>query len=506
MHVIPHCPAAPVQRRDPQAKRPVSLAGPDAGAAVLEQSRFALCPSGTGGHSARLWQVIAAGAIPVIQTLTPGQALPGESAFWRKAAVFYDGSAETTAALPEQLNEMVTNRDQMGERYQTLTQIWLAYGPEGLTHGIHAVMASHADQRLAQRALATPGRISRTLRIYHLGLRATRTPLGYAPLARLAAGRITRAETPAEADLIMTGWNRDLAENPDLLAYAFAQNPSLRCAVISEEPLWDTVWSDGYEARARPFDCAGQTRSYRFLNHMNSRIFDFEHIPYFLLTADHFIPRYVAMLGRYAQMRPKTLLQIWRSTVTAAAFVSEYRDDPGFDVRDAGQGVEGLSRYRTMVAQMASHPKIWRIGYGWAGAQSRRQDLPDWHLDKLARLQGQVRLCASYENTHVHNYISEKPFDAFAVGAIPICYAGPQHRLHELIAPQAMLNTYGQPPETAAAWVDWFAPEMETAEAWLDTTARLRQRLTQADALAAERQRVVDETLGEIEAFLQTSV
>lgn len=504
LHRMPHAAGARVPRDDTALPRPLLLAGAQAETAELHRSRFALCPEGTGGHSARLWEVIAAGAIPVVCAAAPGSSLPGHRDLWLEGAVFWEAAAQTRTRLLDDLGARAADEDAMAAQHRALDQLWLGFGPEGMAQGIHALMARQTDARRARQAMAAPARVSRRIRIYHLGPRAARSPLGYAPFARLAEGRITRVETPGEADIVLTGWNRDLAENPDLLAEGFARNPGLRCMVISEEPLWDTVWSEGFEARDRPFECGGQHRIYRFLNHMNASIFEFERIPYFLLTADHFVPRYIGLLGRYAGMRPRDLLHKWRSTLVAAAFVSEHRDDPALDVAFPERGIVGLSRYRTQVAERAAHPMIWRIGQGWPGTQTRRQALPDWHLDKLALLRDAVRLCSAFENTHMRSYITEKPFDAFAVGAMPLCYAAPDHRLHELIAPYAMINTYGQPPETAASWVDLFMPEIANAESWLDTAAALRVRLTQADALAAERQRVTEQTLHEIETFLQS--
>jgi hypothetical protein len=113
-----------------------------------------------------------------------------------------------------------------------------------------------------------------------------------------------------------------------------------------------------------------------------------------------------------------------------------------------------------------------------------------------------VRLCSAYENTHHSTYISEKLFDAFAVGAIPVCYAGPGHRLHDLVRPEAMINSFGLTPEAAAEQLAGLSVDLACAEAWLAAVADLRDRLADSHAIAQERQRVVTETLAEIYAFL----
>lgn len=375
-----------------------------------------------------------------------------------------------------------------------------------------AVLGQARQQHLRQN-LAAPAQSGRAVpRIYLLGPRAARSPLGYATFQRIAADRMQLSDQPETADVILTGWNRDLEENATALAAVLQPRPHLKLAVISEEPLWDTLWSAGFSARNRVFDCAGTPQSYRFLNHMNSRIFDFDRIPYFLLTSDRFFGRYVALLAGFVERSPQEMLAHWQTAPLQAAFCAEYRDDPSFDMRaDAGRLI-GLSRYRSLVAQHYPEPAVLRLGQGWPAqngpAQAllqplpRRQDLPDWHLDKLTRLHGRVRLCSAYENTHQHCYISEKLFDAFAVGGIALYHAGPGHRVHRLIVPEAMLNSFGRSPAEAAIWAAAYQPDLAMARAWLASAAALLALLGDGHAVIAERRRVVTETLGEIHALL----
>jgi hypothetical protein len=388
-----------------------------------------------------------------------------------------------------------------------------------MSKGQTEVAADHPARLQFEAALAQARRQNLTApmlchntvpRIYLLGPRSARTPLGYATLQHIAADRIQISDRPETADLILTGWNRDLEENAAALGAVLQVRPQLKLAVISEEPLWDVLWSGGFSDRNRIFDCAGTPQSYQFLNHMNSRIFNFDRIPYFLLTSDTFFGRYVALLAGFVTRSPQELLLHWQTAPLRAAFCAEYRDDPSFDLREDAGRVFGLSRYRSLVAQHYPEPAVLRLGQGWpkqneqkqALLSPRRQDLPDWHLDKLARLYGRVRLCSAYENTHQHCYISEKLFDAFAVGGIALYHAGPGHRVHGLIAPEAMLNSFGRSPAEAAAWAADYKPDLVMARAWLASAAALLALLSDGHAVIAERRRVVADTLSEIHSFL----
>lgn len=375
----------------------------------------------------------------------------------------------------------------------------------------HPVLA-HFDTVLAHArssgALRPPPPAPVTLRgvlprVHFLGPRGQRTPLAYAPMRRLATGRIVEAETPDSADLILTGWNRDIEDNRALLRDCLAARPGLRIAVISEEPLWDSLWSGGLDGRDRVLDAGGSELRYRFLNHVNSTIFDFDRIPFFLLTADGFAARYGALIADAAARGPQALLAQWLAAPVPVAFVAERRDTEEYDRSFPAQGVHALSRHRSRIAALTPGEAVLRLGQGWPGAGPRRQSLPDWHLDKLARLHGRVRVLGAQENTLHPAYITEKPFDAFAIGALPAVIAGPGHRLHDLIDPGAMIDTHGCPPDLAAARIAAFHPDPATAGAWCDTAARLAALFRDSAALAAERRRIVDACLLELEALLQ---
>jgi len=520
LHAFPHCPpdmhaaGPPPEERAhllaclvPKTKE-LPLPG-ETQVATPETSLFALCPSGKSDNSPALWQAIGAGAVPVILRDPaagdgfPDASVPGNPALWQAAVLLCDATPKALAALPDRLRNVMDAPGQMDELHHALRQMRLIYGPQALVHDIQGLMATQAETPGIAAMPAAPARLGRPPRIFGLGPRFARTPLAYAPLRRLIGDRLEFVATPKTADLIVTGWSLDFQDHAADLAQVRRVNPAVRFAVISEEPLWDTVWSGGYSAPNHSFNCGGTAQPYRFLNHANTRIFDFERIPYFLLTADHFCARYVSMLSRYGCMSAHELRRHWLDAAHTAAFVAEFRNDPAFDVWLPDGQRQGLSAYRSAVAQLTPGQTVLRIGKGWTGEEPARQSLPDWHLDKLARLDGQVRVCAACENTYQNNYITEKPFDAFAVGAMPACYAGPGHRLHDLIPPEAMLNSFGLTPEEAAAQISEFSPDLWRAEAWLAAAAALRDRLSDARAVAAERNRVVRETLKEIFAVLQ---
>ena len=164
----------------------------------------------------------------------------------------------------------------------------------------------------------------------------------------------------------------------------------------------------------------------------------------------------------------------------------------------------GLSVYRTKVAEAVSGPGVLRVGKGWDAGRPR-QLLVDWHLDKLARLSGGTRLLGAYENVDQAEYISEKIFDAFAVGAMPLYHAGPTHRIAELVPDEARIDTAGLSIEDAAARIDDLTLETGHAAAWLDTCRGLFRLFGDLPAIRAERRRVADAAVRAVHTLLQSA-
>jgi|GEM_PF-1099927 len=339
-------------------------------------------------------------------------------------------------------------------------------------------------------------------KVHYFGRHSHRTPLSYEPFLRELGSSIAFADRPEDADLLLTGFNLDFTDAAEPLAWLRRANPRLRLMVLSEEPLWDVYWSGGFTETERSLP---NGLPYRFLNHENSAIFDFERLPYFVLTDDNFAATYALRIAAMARLSPADLLAQWNTAPLPAAFFAEHRTarepEPAFPDRD----VRGMNAHRTAIAEAVrgSLPDTLCIGKGWR-EQVRRQELASWHLDKLATLIGRTRICSAIENTHQHRYVSEKLFDPFAVGAIPVYCASPRHRALEFVPSEAMINIAGLGPAEAAQRIVDFRPDAGFAEAWLETARRLATIFADAGALRAERQRVARAALAAVTELAET--
>ena len=326
------------------------------------------------------------------------------------------------------------------------------------------------------------------------GRHGNRTPLSYQPIQRLIGSGLEFVENPNQADVLISGFNIDFKDNIDTLLPLLNGKNKPKLAVISEEPLWDITWSGPFRGKGGQITAKGMDIEYTFLGHETSDIFDFDRIPYFVLTSDSYSVRYASMIARFSKLSPQEMCNRWLKASIPAAFFMEKRKGDAYSKRFADRDVEALSAYRTSVAEYSKSKGVICVGRGWSD-DARRQSLPDWHLDKLAHLDGRTRMLSAFENVHQKNYITEKFFDAFAVGAVPVYWASPGHRISDLVSNSSFLNTYQLNPEDSAKKMLNFMPDENFAEAWLHSAARLVDLFNDVSLINSERRRIAKSTL-----------
>lgn len=109
---------------------------------LLVRSLFTLCPSGSGPNSIRLWEAIGSGSIPVIlaDTYEP----PGNKSLWEQAVVFCEESDEAIRCLPDRLRKISDNEDKLYQMRNTMSQLWLLYGPDTFVTDLEMFLRENA--------------------------------------------------------------------------------------------------------------------------------------------------------------------------------------------------------------------------------------------------------------------------------------------------------------------------------------------------------------------------
>lgn len=336
------------------------------------------------------------------------------------------------------------------------------------------------------------------VKICLLGQRSNISPLSYREYRKLFEKRLCYVDKAEQADIVVYSCWMDIRDDVQQLQELFSARPDIRLVILSEEPLWDTLWGGDFLSRQAIVDAGNRTHPCTVLNHFTSGIFDFEKIPYFLTTNDDYFARYAFFFKRNSACSRAELRDLWGNALLKSAFYAEYRDDDQYEAEVPAHDVFGLCRYRTLIAMGLEGEGIVREGHGW-GTTIRRTSLPDWHLDKLASLDRRAFIVSGIENTHQWNYLSEKLFDAFAVLAVPLYVAGPLHSATRLVDPDAFLNLYDLSAEHSLRKISRFQPDDDFIDRYLDVQKRLAGMFAQPQALVEERKRVVAAVVSELE-------
>jgi hypothetical protein len=337
--------------------------------------------------------------------------------------------------------------------------------------------------------------------VHLYGKHSHRIPLAYAPYRRAVQDRISFVASPKEAQILLLGFKKDLVVSADAIRAARQANPGLRIVILSEEPLWDSLWSGDFLTNKQTYGHGADPIPFWFLNHANSDIFKFQTIPYFLTTNTDFLVRYASLFTRNAALTVEDILRIWQRANIKRAYYLQRRTTPNYGVANEKAKVRGLCLFRSRMAELDDAQGVVRVGQGWSEAP-RRQDRPDWHLEKLAALDRSTQIVCAIENTHAPDYVTETIFDAFAVLGIPVYHAGPDHALHRVVAEGTYIDVFGLTADEAVGEIRQFQPTREFATKYLETQKRLADLFCDTASYQRERERVADAIIQELSAVV----
>lgn len=329
------------------------------------------------------------------------------------------------------------------------------------------------------------------------GQRSNRTPFSYAEYKKLFIKNLEYTQKPEKADILIYSCFMDIQDDRKELKYIFTKRPDLKLVILSEEPLWDSLWSQNCFIKQGIVTIDNYDLPYTFLNHWTSKIYDFDKLPYFITTSDDFFSRYAFSFIRNCSFKPHHIKTLWKNAHNRLTFYAEFRDRREFDAYFPEYDVWGLSRYRTLIAQGVNDDGVLRIGKHW-GKSIVRQLLPDWHLDKFVGLDQRSFIVSGIENTHQWNYITEKIFDAFATMGVPLYFAGSCHGITHIVPSQSYLNLYGLQVNDAIEKICSFTPDNEFIDAYHAAQSLLADTFSQPEFLMHERSRVVNEVTSEL--------
>jgi hypothetical protein len=346
------------------------------------------------------------------------------------------------------------------------------------------------------------------MKIILLGKHSNRTPLSYPEYQRLSDFDLsfysTHSKIPTQVDFIVVGFSIDIKSNAETILNIQKINPNSKVVVLSEEPLWDTLWSGDYSSKTSEIQHNSEIIKYYTLNHVTTNIFTFNKFPYFITTNNDFFVRYNSLFKQNSLLSNKEISTIWANANIRQAFYAENRQGDKYQVSNKKFDIYGLSTFRTQLAELSKDNNNLVIGSGWV-KNKIRQELPDWHLDKLASLNRNTFIVSALENTHHPSYITEKIFDSYSVLGVPLYYASENHTINQLLPQKSYINLFNQSPKKAINTIDDFTPNTQFIEQYRETQLFLSKLFSNPVEYQNERKHVLSKITKEFEMLTHIS-
>ena len=299
------------------------------------------------------------------------------------------------------------------------------------------------------------------IRICLYGKHSTRTPLAYKSYQASLENKIEIVADPLHADILVTGFSKDFYDNSIFLERILEKRVDLKLAVISEEPLWDSIYCLNYQDTISSNLCSILSPSrlgFSYFAHHNSNIFDYDSVPYFLTTDLRLPIRYLMLMSSWLLSSSAERTEFFSQNRRQFLLLAEKRIEDWFNYSNKQIGLSSLCIVRSEIgATLINTPGMDICGKGFTEAHVVRQNLSDWHLDKLSKAYMKYNIVSALENTLQRNYVTEKLFDAFSCCSMPLYSANPEHSVLSNLSLGSFINIFDRSSEESVSLVKSFA-------------------------------------------------
>lgn len=333
------------------------------------------------------------------------------------------------------------------------------------------------------------------IKVALFGRHANRTPMAYNSYRSLFSKYVDFVSSPYDADVVVLGYSVDMAGLENSIDELLVKRPQLKFAVISEEPLWDTLSDNSPDRNCATWQFANTVVTYFVFNHVTSSIFNFIDIPYFLTTEAKYLTRYLLAFEKILNTFDEhALYKHWHSVCkNKVQFLQQQRYEDEYAFVNRESGIWGVSKYRTQLADKLNSEGMALLNQVSTYAKTR-QSLPDWHLDKLANTSNTLFMSA-IENTYHMYYVTEKVFDAYAMCSIPLYHTTPTHKIFEFIEKGSFINLECLDLQKSMSEIYLFDISRSVSASYLKTIERCYKKFLNLASFKRERERVVTEVV-----------
>ena len=280
------------------------------------------------------------------------------------------------------------------------------------------------------------------IKYFSFGAKTSVSMFSYEPYLIFLKKYFERTFDQKKADIVIVSFINDIFENlEDFLEILRFHDKKI--FLLSEEPLWDAL-SKEYVSNPKSNKVKIDFVSLKFelnsINYMNSDIFDFDDIPYFITTNRKYIFNYLDALKSLYLMNDKELLYMWsQKKYNFCSIGSNRSSNSVFEFRESDV-IPILSKKRSILSkeirEVLGNSFISGEGWEWTDESQHKFHSKDlnstiysskdsclWHHQKLSFSKKYSKFLMSAENSICQNYITEKFFDGLTSLSIPIFFS-----------------------------------------------------------------------------------
>jgi hypothetical protein len=290
------------------------------------------------------------------------------------------------------------------------------------------------------------------IKYFLFGPKTSVSMFSYEPYLAFLEKHFERTFNQKKADIVIVSFINDIFENlKDFLGILKSLN--VKIFLLSEEPLWDALskeYISNPKSNKVEINFTGLNFKLNSINYMNSNVFDFNEIPYFITTNRKYIFNYWDSLKPLRQMNDNQIFSAWsQKKYNFCAIGRNLSSDPRFEFCENDE-IPILSKKRSILSEEIGEVlgDSFIFGEGWEYINKTRRkihakDLDSsiyaskesclWHHQKLIFAKKHSKFLMSAENTICKNYVTEKFFDGPTSFSIPIFFSNKNEKAYNRI-------------------------------------------------------------------------
>jgi len=287
------------------------------------------------------------------------------------------------------------------------------------------------------------------IKYFLFGVKTDVCMFSYTSYQKYLGQKFERVYDYRKADIIICSFLQDIIDSLKCFT-ELANSCRAKFILLSEEPLWDAFSRHTIKDLKQKYinlNIKGSNCKIYLINHLNSDVFSYDKIPYFLTTNKNYIINYINTLRSLPEIDSDKALSLWlKKQYNFVSLGKDLSNEANYTFRGSDQ-IPILSSIRSRYSKEICDSLDNCLLYGDKQEtlarklsstiyESKKSAL--WHHQKLVFLRNNAKSIMCSENSVCENYITEKVFDAMVSLSIPVLFHPSSHNIAQHSQPDQL--------------------------------------------------------------------